>query len=106
MMDNVLKTLNETIEYVSKYLGVEVCAKNGIPETIPATEAEAARTLIKLYEVLKVNIQNMELELKGLRETASFDVQPTVAKEIWQRENMLYGKIDGLINELRKQGKI
>jgi hypothetical protein len=37
MVDNVLKTLNETIEYVSKYLGVEVCAKNDIPETIPAT---------------------------------------------------------------------
>jgi hypothetical protein len=62
--------------------------------------------LIKLYEVLKANIQNMELELKRLRGTASFDVQLAVAKEIRQRENLLYGKIDGLISELRKQGKI
>jgi hypothetical protein len=106
MADNVLKILNETVEYVSKYLGVEVCAKNDIPETTPATEAEAARTLIKLYDVLKANIQNMELGLKGLRETASFGVQPTVAKEIWQHENMLCGKIECLINELRKQSKI
>jgi sulfur relay (sulfurtransferase) DsrF/TusC family protein len=106
MADNVLETLNDAIDCVSRYLGPGVCAKNGIPEILPATEVEAARALIKLYEVLKVNIQNMELELKGLRGTASFDVQIAVAKEIRQREKMLYGKIDVLIEELRKQGKI
>jgi hypothetical protein len=105
MVNNVLETMNETIGYVSQYLGVKACAENGIPETLPATEAEAARTLLKLYEVLKANIQNMELELKGLRGTASFDVQIAVAKEIRQRER-LYEKIDGLIKELRNQGKI
>jgi hypothetical protein len=83
--------MNETIGYVSQYLGVEVCTENGIPETLPVTEAEAARTLIKLYEVLKANIQN--------------DVHDTITKELRQREK-LYEKIDGLIEELRGQGKI
>jgi hypothetical protein len=105
MADNVLKTLNETIEYVSEYLGAKLCAESGIPKALPATEAEAARTLIKLYEALKANMQNMELELKRLRSKASFDVQLTVAKEIQQRKK-LYEKIDGLITELQKQGKV
>jgi hypothetical protein len=105
MADNVLKTLNETIEYVSKYLGVKFRAENGIPDALPATEAEAARTLIKLYEALKANMQNLELELKRLRSTASFDAQLAVAKEIQPRKK-LYEKIDGLITELQKQGKV
>jgi len=98
--------MNDVIKYVSEYLGPVVRAENGISETLPETEPEAARTLIKLYEVLKANIQKMELELKGLRDKASFDVQIALAKEIRQRENILYGEMDGLINILREQGKI
>jgi predicted FMN-binding regulatory protein PaiB len=102
-MGNVfLETLNDTIDHVSKYLGVELCAKHGIPETKPVDEAEAAQRLIQLYEVLKLNVENMEGELKLMRNNASFEVQVAVAKEIRQREN-LQGEIDAMISKLQNK---
>jgi hypothetical protein len=97
-----ITAINNTITSISRYLGKEVCIANGISETLPTDETTALQVLIKLYEVLKTNIETMEQELKASRETLSFKSQIAIAKEVHQREK-LYGEIDAMISKLRNR---
>jgi lipoate synthase len=95
-----LTAINDTIKAIFQYLGPEARVANGISGTLPTDETAAMQVLIKLYEVLKTNIETMERELKASRSTLSFESQIAIAKEIQQRETMC-GEIDALISKLQ-----